>query len=65
MRDDLEGPVFRVEVRSGVVAVVHRDHDAQEPRDLRHALLHLFVGPTDSAPAAGDASVVRKIKLFL
>jgi len=52
---DLEGTVPRVEVRGRVMVVVHRDHDAQEPRDLRHASYHpapcrpndQFCGPAD------------------
>ena len=34
---DLERSVTRVEVRRSVIVVVHDDHDAEEPRELRHA----------------------------
>ncbi len=33
---DFEFPILRVETRRNMIVVVHRNHNSQKPRNLRH-----------------------------
>jgi hypothetical protein len=43
---DVEAAVLRMKVRRGMLVVVHRDDDSEEPRDLGHSLPHAIELPS-------------------